>query len=100
MPRERLRPNEVLILEFEPRRRNPRVVFEVTSNIPVTTYLVDDMGMEDFEDGLIPDYYAGYQDRRRHQADLFLSDFSRYYLLIENMSADDWARVRYDLKVR
>ena len=100
MPADQLNPNEVLILEFEPRRRNPRVVFEVSSNIPVTTYLVDDMGMEDFEDGRTPDYYAGFRNRRSHHADLFVSDFSRYYLLIQNKSLKDSARINYDLIVR
>lgn len=100
MERDSLKPNQLLILEFEPHRRNPKVVFEVASNIPITTYLVDDMGMEDFRDGKTPEYYAGYANRRNHQAALSLPEFSRYYLIIHNKSEGERARIEYDLKVR
>jgi hypothetical protein len=72
----------------------------VRANNPVTTYLVDDMGLEDYSNGQTPNYYAGFQDRRNHQAELTLPNFSRYHLIIVNKSSENQAEIEYDLKVR
>ena len=100
MERDSLKPNQSLILEFEPRRRNPKVLFEVRADQRVNTYLVDDAGMEDFKEGETPEYYVGRQNRRFHQANLTLPEYSRYYLIIQNQSPDSPARIEYDLKYR
>ena len=101
MPKKRLRPNEVLMLEFEPTTWDPRVVFEVESDIPVTTLLVNDMGKEDYMDGYIPtrqDKFAGFKKRRFHQADVDLPNYSRYHLLVANDSRNSSARIEYSIK--
>lgn len=99
MDRDSLKANQALILEFEPRRRNPKVAFEVRSDSRITTYLVDESGMEDFKEGDTPEYYAGRENRRIHQANLTLPDYSRYYLIIQNESPNP-AKIEYDLKFR
>lgn len=95
-----MKPNQALILEFEPRRKNPHILFEVRSDRKVSTYLVDDAGMEDFKEGEIPEYYVGRENRRYHQANMTLPDYSRYYLIIKNESSKNPARIEYDLRVR
>ena len=75
-------------------------MFEVRSDRKVTTYLVDDAGMEDFKEGEVPEYYVGRENRRFHQASLTLPEYSRYYLIIRNESSHDPARIEYDLKFR
>ncbi len=100
MERDSLKPKQALILEFEPRRRNTQVLFEVRADRRVATYLVDDAGMEDFKEGETPEYYVGRENRRFHQANLTLPDYSRYYLIIQNQSPDKPARIEYNLKVR
>lgn len=79
---------------------DPRLTFEVRADNPVTTYLVDDMGLEDYSNGQTPNYYAGFRNRRNHQADLTLPNFSRYHLIIINKSSENQAEIEYDLKVR
>lgn len=74
-------------------------MFEVRSDKRVTTYLVDDVGMEDFKGGETPEYYAGRENRRFHQANLTLPDYSRYYLIIRNESPN-LAKIEYDLRFR
>lgn len=98
MRKDYVEPDSVRALKFGPLRRNPRVAFEVRSDRKVTTYLVDDMGLEDFLEGKSPKHYAGYSDRRNHQAELTLPNFSRYHLLIVNKSPDNPAKVEYDIK--
>ena len=85
-------------MELEARENAPRVVFEVRADIPITTYLVDDMGLEDFRAGKTPEYYFGFSDRRSHQADLTLPNFRRYYLLMMNKSEDKTAKVEFDVR--
>ena len=80
--------------------REPKLIFEVRSDNPVTTYLVDDMGLEDYANGQTPGYYAGFKDRRNHQAELTLPNFSRYHLIIVNKSPDNPAKIEYDIKAR
>lgn len=100
MERDSLKPRQALIVEFEPRGRNPRVLYEVRADKRVATYLVDDAGMEDFKEGETPEYYAGRENRRFHQANLTLPEYSRYYLIIQNQSSEEPARIEYTIKVR
>ena len=95
-----LEPNQFLELGFRPLVTNPRVTFQVWADNPVTTYLVDDMGMEDYAGGNTPNSFAGFSNRRNHQAELTLPNFNRYYLVIANNSPDCPATIEYDLKVR
>ena len=101
MPKTRLKPNEMLMLEFEPSGWDPRVVFEVESDIPVSTLLVNDMGKEDYRDGYIPagcDKFAGFNKRRFHQADVDLPNYHRYHLLVVNDSPKSSARIEYRIR--
>lgn len=89
------------MLEFEPTGWDPRVLFEVESDVPVTTLLVNDMGKEDYRDGYIPtrrDKFAGFNRRRFHQADIELPNYKRYHLLVVNESPDTSARIEYSIK--
>ena len=87
-----------LTMELEARQNDPRMIFEVSSDIPITTYLVDDMGLEDFRAGKTPQYYFAFSDRRNHQADMTLPNFRRYYLLMMNESDDETAKVAFDVR--
>lgn len=100
MVRASVEPNHTMRLgmELEIRPNDPRLIIEVKSDIPITTYLVDDMGLEDFREGKTPDYYAGFSDRRNHQADLTLPSFKRYHLLMLNKSEDRTAKVDYEVR--
>ena len=80
--------------------RDPRLTFEVRSDSPVTTYLVDDMGLEDYANCQTPNYYAGFKERCNHQAELTFPSFSRYHLIIVNKSPDQSAKIEYDIKAR
>jgi hypothetical protein len=99
MRRKSLKPNKALLFTFEPHASDPWVIFQVRSDSPVTTYLVDDMGMEDFREGKAPESYAGYRDRRFHQADLPLPNYDRFHLIVSN-KLDQAAKIEYDLKYR
>ena len=74
------------------------MAFELRSDRKVTTYLVDDMGLEDFLDGKIPEHYAGFSKRRNHIGEISLPNFSRYHLLVVNESPDHPAMIDYDVK--
>ena len=102
MVKASLKPNHQrkIKIEIESPERDPTLIFEVRADNPVTTYLVDDMGLEDYANGQTPSYYAGFQDRRNHQAELTLPGFSRYHLIIINKSPDNPAKIEYNLKVR
>ena len=101
-----LKPNKALIQKFEVHREgvraasvnNLRAVLEVEAEGPVTTYLLDDMGLEDFKAGKAPKAYVKFDNRRFHQAELNLPDFSRYYLVIENGSAEEAIKVKYNFR--
>ena len=95
-----VKPNHTQKIEIglELRRNDPRLIFEVRADVPITTYLVDDMGLEDFRAGKTPNYYAGFKDRRSHQADLTLPNFRRYYLIMRNDSPESTAKVEYDIR--
>ena len=98
MRKEFVEPGSTRALKFGPLEKNPRVAFEVLADSKVTTYLVDDMGLEDFLEGKTPKHYAGFSDRHNHMAELSLPNFSRYHLLIVNKSPDNPARIEYDIK--
>ena len=100
MAKTSVKPNHTQKIEIglESRRNDPRLIFEVRADIPITTYLVDDMGLEDFRAGATPNYYAGFKDRRSHQADLTLPNFRRYYLIMRNDSPERTAKIEYDIR--
>ena len=100
MRQKSLGPNQFLEFGFRPLVANPRVTFQVWADRPVTTYLVDDMGMEDYANGNPPCSFAGFSDRRNHQAELILPNFDRYHLIIVNDSPDSPARIEYSINVR
>ena len=86
-------------ISIEYAERDPKLLFEVRADHPVTTYLVDDMGLEDYGNGQTPSYYAGFKDRRNHLAELTLPGFSQYHLIIVNKSPDNPAKIEYTIKV-
>ena len=95
-----LKPNQCLVLEFDnPKFKNQHVVYEVSSSGPVNTYLVDDMGHEDFMDGKTPSAYSCFKNRRNHQDDMVLPKFSRFHLIIDN-KCDEQVNLSYVIRVR
>ena len=100
MRQKSLAPNQFLEFGFRPLVADPRVTFQVWADGPVTTYLVDDMGLEDYVNGNPPNSFASFSNRRNHQAELTLPNFNRYHLVIANNSPDSPVRIEYDIKVR
>ncbi|MGH9739814.1 MAG: hypothetical protein ACRD4X_14695 [Candidatus Acidiferrales bacterium] len=77
--------------------------FEVEANVPVTTWVVDDEGLREYNSGRddVYSYYGGYAHRYVHRGKAeFPPDFhSRWYFIIENDSRTKPAAVRYEVFV-
>lgn len=95
MPVDIIQPQSHLALEYDvPRRRT--VEFEVSANLPVSTYVLDEDGYDAFQQGESIPSYGGFTDRREHHQELILPFRGRWVLLIVNKLNEDVA-VSYDV---
>lgn len=93
-----IRAGKYRVLSFEtPRSRS--IYFVVKSDVPVSTYIVDDVGLEDFENGDSVPSYGGATRRRNHKGTVMLSGLMKgdpWYLVIHNHN-DVTAHIRYEV---
>lgn len=61
-----------------------RVEFFVESELPVTTYILDEEGLEDFQAGDEIYSYGGFTNRKLHHEKLYLDFKGIFYLVIMN----------------
>jgi hypothetical protein len=96
MPSITLEPDTYVSLEYK-IGEDDAVVIEITSDIPVKSYIVRPKGLELFKDGSTSfKYYGGFPDPRREQQQELLLPFSGpWYLIISNPSRTKTARVNY-----
>jgi hypothetical protein len=64
--------------------RSGRVEFSVESELPVTTYIMDKKGLEDFQEGGDIYSYGGFTNRKIHHDKLYLDFRGIFYLVIMN----------------
>ena len=89
----------MLTVRFKPLSQRQRVLLELHAKSPLTSYVFDDAGLEDFKQGQPSEPYFVRKDRRSHQADLNLPGFGQYYLVVVNQN-DQPVEFRYDIKAR
>lgn len=89
---------EYLSLRHRVPRRG-RVEFMVESNVPVTTFVVDEDGLQEFEEGEEVSAWGGFHNRRLHQDKLTLPFRGNWWLLIVNESRRN-AAVHYEVYYR
>jgi hypothetical protein len=100
MPLDTIRPNSHLKLRYS-APPNRRVRFEVEANHPVTTWVLDEEGLREYNRGRgdIESYYGGFPYRRIHEGKaVFPPDFQGpWYFIIENDSKGKTVAVRYEI---
>ena len=100
MPLTAIKPNSHLKLSYAvPRRR--RIEYEVEANLPVTTFVLDDDGLKEYnrKGKDIYSYYGGFSHRRVHRETVDLpSDIDGpLYLIIQNDNDKQPVAVRYEV---
>jgi hypothetical protein len=100
MPVAVIKPNSHLKVKYSvPKKR--RIEYEVEASVPVTTFVLDEEGLQEYnkKGSDVYSYYGGFPHRRVHKEKVDLpSDFdSSWYLVIQNDSTKDPVAVRYDV---
>lgn len=98
MPTVLLEPDTHLKIRY-PVPRNGLVEYTVEADgYPVTTYVVDEQGLKEFNRGEdIGSYYGGFTKRYKHHQELRLPFRGKWYLLVVNPSHRDSVAVHYDV---
>ena len=90
-----IQPNSHLELRYPvPRKR--RIRFEVTASRPVTTFVLDEEGLEQYKKGsrAVPSY-GGFPNRKFHKEKLELPFDGYWYFVIQNEDKQFPAAVTY-----
>jgi hypothetical protein len=98
MPVALIKPNSHLKIKY-PVPRGRRIEYEVESDKPVTTYVLDEEGLDQFYNGraeYITSYYGGFSGRRKHYQQLKLPFKGDWYLVIKN-DQDKAVAVHYEV---
>jgi hypothetical protein len=99
MPTALIRPRSHLRVKY-PVPRTGRIEYEVEADNPVTTYVLDEEGLKEFQNGrteYIESYYGGFPYRRVHYQSLKLPFRSgNWYLVIKN-DQDKAVAVHYEV---
>lgn len=98
MARERIPADSNVLLTYR-TPRNGRIRFSVSSTEPVSTYIVDDDGVVEFDEGREIPAYGGFTRRFEHEQQITLPFRGRWHLLIVNRE-DVAAIVNYDVELR
>jgi len=87
MPLDVIKPHSHLKLSY-PSPRKPRIEYEVEANRPVTTFVLDDEGLREYNTrgSDVYSYFGGFTNRRVHREKVeFPKDFAGpWYLIIQN----------------
>jgi len=101
MALEVIKPNSHLKLRYSLPLRKRRVEYEVEANRPVTTFVLDDDGLEEYNKrgSDVYSYYGGFSHRRVHRekVDFPPSFQGPWYLVIQNDSEKEPVAVRYEV---
>jgi hypothetical protein len=101
MPLEAIKPNSHLKLRYPVPKRH-RIDYEVEANRPVTTFVLDEEGLQEYNKrggGDVYSYYGGFPHRRVHRERVELPrDLEgNWYLVIQNDSEKETVAVRYEV---
>jgi hypothetical protein len=100
MPLTAIKPNSHLKLRY-PIDRRRRIEYEVEANLPVTTFILDEEGLQEYNSrgSDVYSYYGGFSHRRVHREKVELpSDFDGpLYLIIQNDDEKQPVAVRYEV---
>jgi len=94
-----LKPDTHLRVRY-PVPRNGWVEYTVEADgVPVTTWILDDDGLREFNSGRkdITSYYGGFTHRYKHHQEIRLPFRGWWYLIIENDSRSEPAAVSYEV---
>src|SRR5690242_936267 len=96
MPVELLEPDTHIAIRY-PATRKRRIAFNVEANDPVTTYIVDKDGLDQFYAGEDIEAFGGFHRRRTHyDDDVRIPPNKPWYLVIMNKE-DHPVAVSYDV---
>jgi hypothetical protein len=97
MPSTTIKADQYIQLEYRVPR-NGWIEFEIDANGPVTSYVLDKVGLNDFAEGITDfHYYGGFARRDYHQQKLYLPFNGSWFLVISNRSRTYDVRVRYEV---
>lgn len=103
MPLSVIKPNSHLkIGYFVPKKR--RIEYEVEASLPVTTFVLDDAGLIEYNKKRsdVYSYYGGFSHRYLHQQKVTFTPLNfeigqPWYLIIQNDSDKEYVAVRYEV---
>jgi hypothetical protein len=99
MPVVTIKPGKDLRVRFRvPRSRV--IDYNVEAERPVTTWVLDEEGLAEFDKrrgGDVRSYYGGFPNRYRHQQEIRLPFSGWWYLVIENLDDDRPVAVHYEV---
>lgn len=98
MPTLTVKPGEDVRIRY-PVPRNGLIEYEVEGDRPVTTFIFDKAGLEEFlhDKEYITSYYGGFPDRRYHNQEIRLPFRGWWWLVILNDDEDKSAAVHYEV---
>jgi hypothetical protein len=96
MPVKLLNPDTHIVIKYPARTRKRRIEFDVEGDDPVTTYVVDQDGLDQFYAGEDIDAFGGFHRRRKHNDEVTIPPNTPWYLVIMNEEQHPVA-VSYDV---
>lgn len=91
--------HEIIEYNIRPYRgRNPRIRFKVESEYPISIYLVDTLGVEQFNNNERFDVYVSRDDTTCFETKITLSHTGRWFLIMENIG-DNKTCVYYEVQI-
>jgi hypothetical protein len=98
MPLVAIKPGKYLQVKY-PVPRNRWVEYEVEADRPVSTFILDETGLQEFmkKGADVYSYYGGFHRRRNHHQELRLPFKGDWYLVIENEDDKEPVAVHYEV---
>jgi hypothetical protein len=93
---ELLEPDTHVVIKYPARTRKRRIEFDVEANDPVTAYVIDKDGLDQFYAGKDMDVFYGLRRRRKHNDEVMIPPNTPWYLVIVNED-DRPVAVSYDV---
>jgi hypothetical protein len=98
MPLAAIKPGKFLQVRYSVPR-NRWIEYSVEADRPVSTFILDEAGLQEFmkKGGDVYSYYGGFHRRRSHHQELRLPFKGDWYLVIENEDDKEPAAVHYEV---
>ena len=93
---ELLKPDTHVVIKYPARTRKRHIEFDVEGNDPVTAYVMDKDGLDQFYAGEDMDVFYGFRRRRKHNDEVTIPSNTPWYLVIMN-EEDHPVAVSYDV---